>query len=661
MWAGLAAYWGYVITSAIIQRLLQTKRAASVVLRVSMLHILSWIIIGILIHVWPPTEPIRPWIVISFGQAAILFTLVYLPLFLNPMHNAGWTRLADKVQELAIEDDFFGEPIGWHSMLRLLVLPFGIIGLCSWMLIITRGDPMDGGLHENVNDLIRDAMKPAGGHGFPNLGNGMGTGAGANGGGLLAPITGAGTSGSSLVDTDAGRKRDPRLIISVIVLSSATPQGYANRQMFRQTTLKLFPSPRNKVVLVNYRFILGVQSVPEVQEEIQREHQRYGDLLIVSAADAHDRKSQKLYKAIEWADRFEFDYLVKTDDDVLVRMDTLASDLVKLGRKKYYWRGLVFKNIPNNRVDDLDIRELPKYTDGTLITLSRDVVRLLGVPAPRLHADNHAQSLGIWLHGYGIKPIHDIRIQPGALVCEEDMIAKHFDMEPSLAHQPRDTPQEIIARIQQIKADIKAKKERGISPATSTLTICNPMIQKRCALCYSCANRASNWKWMGFDCKQGGVVVGERYRQPQLLEAQQMDEIVNRPQTGVSDKLEMEQLKVYRTPPGTVPQRQRQQQRPSAETDQTQDEDEKSPAMQVSDQKESQDEEIEASSKEDAEDPEDDEGEEVDGSSLSTEDQDDDEDKTDDDDDAHEGAHDESELTLSDKDVESLDRRHHDD
>ncbi|KAF9161240.1 Lactosylceramide 1,3-N-acetyl-beta-D-glucosaminyltransferase [Actinomortierella ambigua] len=686
MWAGLAAYWGYVITSAIIQRQLQSKRAATVVLRVAMLHLVSWTIIGILIHVWPPTEPIRPWIVISFGQAALLFTLVYLPLFLSPMHNAGWTRFANQVQDWAIEDDFMGEPVGWQSMLRLLVLPFGIVGLCSWMLIITRGEPLDGGVHEKVGDMIRDAMKPAGGHGFgaPVRGGGGGGGIddgdyGSYGGGLLAPITGA--DSSSLLKTgDDGRQRDPRIIISMIVLSSATPQGYANRQMFRQTTLKLFPSPRNKVVLVNYRFILGYQSVPAVDEEIKQEHQRYGDLLIVRAADAIDRKSLKLYKAIEWADRFEFDYLVKTDDDVLVRMDTLASDIVKLGRKKYYWSGLVFKNMPNNRMDDLDIKEMPKYTDGTLITLSREVVRLLGVPAPRLHADNHAQSLGIWLHGYGIQPVHDIRIQPGALVCEEDLIAKHFDLEPSLAHQPRDTPLEMMTRIQQIKADIKSKKQLGISPATSTLTICNPMLQKRCALCYSCANRASNWKWMGFDCKQGGVVVGERYRKPGILESLQMDEIVNRPATGISDKLDMEQLKVFNSPSGAVQQQQQQQEQEQEQQQQKEDgeqlsdeqknEGEGEPGVQTSNQEGQQDVGKEIPSKEDADDADDAEGEEVDGSSGSEEEQgeedeggdeeeEDDEEEGDEEDESHDGAHDESELTLSDNFVENLDRRHH--
>lgn len=193
----------------------------------------------------------------------------------------------------------------------------------------------------------------------------------------------------------------------------------------------------------------------------------------------------------------------------------------------------ISRNVPNTRLDDMDLKEMPKFTDGTLTTLSRDIVRLLGVPAPRYLVENNGQSLGIWLHGYGIQPIHDSRIQPGAFICEEDLIAKHFDNEPSLQSLPRDDPIQMVERINQIRAELK--KNKGNPKFQTSVSICNNLIQKRCAICYSCQGRASNWKQMGFDCKSNGIIVGDNYRRPEMLDAKQMDELVNRPESGISD------------------------------------------------------------------------------------------------------------------------------
>ncbi|GJJ68082.1 hypothetical protein EMPS_00428 [Entomortierella parvispora] len=381
-----------------------------------------------------------------------------------------------------------------------------MVGLCSWMLIITRGQ---AGGFEGRMPPSQDVVSGSPLSGFSAEG--------------LTPPT--------------ARLPGSRIVISVIVMSSATPQGRVNRQLFRDTTLKLFPSPRNQAATVQYRFVIG--HPPEsAMADIQREHDLMDDLLMVEdAPDTPDGKSLKLYKAIQWADSQDFDYLVKTEDDVLVRMDILSGELFKLGPRSWFWKGLVFKNVPNTRLDDMDLKEMPKFTDGTLTTLSRDIIRLLAQPAPRYMLASSAQSLGIWLHGYGINPIHDIRIQPGAFVCEENLIAKHFDNEPSVMRQPHEDPRTMVDRINKIRSELKANKN---NPSFETqLTICDERIQRRCALCYRCTKRAANWKHMGFDCKPGGVVVGDKYRKPEMLDAKQMDELLNRPSTGISDELEI--------------------------------------------------------------------------------------------------------------------------
>ncbi|KAF9406260.1 UDP-Gal betaGal beta 1,3-galactosyltransferase, polypeptide 6 [Podila epigama] len=515
----MSMYWAFLLTTALIQRLLQSYRAPLVAIRVTLAHLISWTITGLIVQARPPTEPTRPWVIITLFQALLLFIIVYLPWFKSHMESAGFPRIPEKLASHPLEDGFMGRDICGQSATRLLLMPLIVVGLCSWMLIITRGQ-QTGGIQEN--NISPPPFSDSTSSNF-----------------ISTP-----QQSTDTLSTEQARGGDNRMYISMIILSSATPQGFRNRKLFRETTLKLFPSTRNKAVLVKYRFIIGDELSPAAEREIKMEHSRTGDLMMVPAPDTPDRKSLKLYKAIEWVNGHDFDYLVKTDDDVLVRMDILSGELFKQGKKPYFWKGLVFKNVPNIHLDDMDIKEMPKYTDGTLITLSRDIVRLLSVPAPRYLVENNGQALGVWLHGYGIQPIHDTRIQPGALICEEDLIAKHFDNEPSLSHQPRDDPLLMITRINQIRSELKRNK--GNPNFRTSVSICDDRIQKRCAMCYSCQGRASNWKLLGFDCKANGIIVGDNYRRPEMLDAKQMDELVNRPKNGISDEIEVPTLKDYR-------------------------------------------------------------------------------------------------------------------
>lgn len=318
-------YWAFLLTTALTQRMSQSYRAPNVVLRISLAHLLSWVLIGIIIQSRPATQPIRPWVIITFGQAILLFVIAYLPWFRTQMKLAGFPTISDRFVTYPLEDGFMGREINGQSVTRFLILPLVVVGLCSWMLIITRGQHNPGQGYSQQGQWQQE-------HGTQGGGN------------VQEPPASYGKPGTPgnpntfLID----RQQDSRMVIYMIVISSATPQGYRNRQLFRETTLKLLPSPRNKAVIVRHRFIIG--DGPSMNEQdITQEHKLTGDMLIVNAPDTADGKSAKLYNAIKWADLLDFDYLVKTEDDVLVRMDTLSGELYKQGKKEFFWKGLVFK------------------------------------------------------------------------------------------------------------------------------------------------------------------------------------------------------------------------------------------------------------------------------------------------------------------------------
>ena len=274
-------------------------------------------------------KPTRPWVIITFFQSLLIFAIVYLPWLRSYLQASGFPHLSEKLVSHPLEDGFMGHDIGGQSATKLLVLPLIMVALCSWMLIITRGSQIG---NNNV-----------GGGRVPSRGEGFGRPQGiVSNGGNSPPAIQARSAGAGHVDLSAERQVDGQTVVCVIVLSSATPQGRINCQLFRDTTLKLFPSPRNQAVVVEYRFVIGLPT-PEVVPEIKREHEITDDLLIVKALDTADGKSMKLYKAIEWTDTLDFDYLVKTEDDVLVRMDTLCGELYRQGPKSYFWKGLIFK------------------------------------------------------------------------------------------------------------------------------------------------------------------------------------------------------------------------------------------------------------------------------------------------------------------------------
>lgn len=131
----------------------------------------------------------------------------------------------------------------------------------------------------------------------------------------------------------------------VLIMSSWTSQGAEKRQILRDSTLHWAKS-KEAGTNINYRFILGQPPSDRMQSwmgpKLIDESEKYHDLLIVPAPDLHN--SEKLYESLKWASSsVKFDYLLKTEDDVFVRWDTIRKELATLGQKDNYWNGFVYR------------------------------------------------------------------------------------------------------------------------------------------------------------------------------------------------------------------------------------------------------------------------------------------------------------------------------
>jgi len=291
----------------------------------------------------------------------------------------------------------------------------------------------------------------------------------------------------------AGLDRTAGMRIIILVTSSWTERSKANRDTFRRSSVRLIPPSSSKISIV-YRFLLGTSPSPQASSKmgpaIEAEARSYGDILTVPAHDGYSDLSKKIFEGWRWAGQHEVDYVFKTDDDILLRMDTLSKEFIELGRRHEYWKGFAYWDIPaikdasNKNADfSYELSSFPPYTAGALHILSKDLVNVVAPPqgGSRLFVMNEDQALGLWLYPSGVRPIHDHRIQQ-AQVCENDMVAKHFGGQ--------------------------YKEEGGIGPVEMYDNIVHGrklcdggFLTKWCGVCYpSCRSRSNHWKDWGFAC-----------------------------------------------------------------------------------------------------------------------------------------------------------------
>ncbi|RKP13587.1 galactosyltransferase-domain-containing protein [Piptocephalis cylindrospora] len=279
----------------------------------------------------------------------------------------------------------------------------------------------------------------------------------------------------------------------LIVFSSWAEAGFRHRQTFRESTLRLIAPALNANPSASfaYRFVLGNAPSDQVRRElgpaIDAERHDHADILIVPTSDRYEDLSRKAYGAYTWAEDLQFDYLLKTDDDCFIRLDTIIHEHVASHPQYGYWRGMAYHDISpiRNSVDknsawDYLLPLFPPYVAGALTVLSRDVIHRLVSPGPRTFTKNEDQNLGIWLYPLGITPVHDRRIQQ-ADVCEDDMISKHFsdtyDAPPN-GHTPKDMADNVL----------------------QGRPLCQGFWQNHCAYCYPCTGRINHWRDWGFEC-----------------------------------------------------------------------------------------------------------------------------------------------------------------
>ncbi|SCV74715.1 BQ2448_7744 [Microbotryum intermedium] len=473
MWALACAYFSHSLARGLLRRWLVYYSLLPTIVRVFSLQAICWPLTLMTHRVLSFDQPVAAWLVCA--STAAFSNIIQIWVTSNIVERKDqrghqrWQLLSYVVQTVVgppVRSEKYrkGErALSWKRVLWGTMVPFAALG---WITIVALlGQQFVARYHGGGGvDLGRPKLNSA--VGFGGVRHGL-----------------------TIVDLD--RNADMRIVI--LVTSSWTNRSRANRQAFRESSVLLFPKS-SSTISVTYRFLLGTAPSPQTAARegpaIEAEAAQNGDLLLVPAHDSYGELSKKIYEGWKWAGQLDVDYVFKTDDDILLRMDVLGKEFIALGRRREYWKGFAYWDIPaikdaSNKNADFayDLSSFPPYTAGALHILSRDLVQLIAPPdAPRLFVMNEDQNLGLWLYPSGIRPIHDRRIQQ-AQVCENDMVAKHFGgqyVEPNGFG-----PKEMYANI------VAGRK------------LCEGFLTRWCGVCYpSCRSRDNHWRDWGFNCDE---------------------------------------------------------------------------------------------------------------------------------------------------------------
>ena len=248
--------------------------------------------------------------------------------------------------------------------------------------------------------------------------------------------------------------------IAVLVITDDRPASLEQRKAARDTWLQL---ARGRPI--SYAFCLAVGDDNEIPDSLLEESSIYQDILVVRGDDDYRKLSSKVLSCFRALSAIAtnqsattltvegfalppitpFDFVIKTDHDVFLRLDLLVSELTSelaAAKKKespfLSWRGFVYTSIPplrdlssKNSDFSLPLMSFPPYTAGVGVILSEALLlQILQLRSPWMTL-NEDQALGLWisqreteLGAAAVRPSHDSRFQQWG-VCTSGQLAMH--------------------------------------------------------------------------------------------------------------------------------------------------------------------------------------------------------------------------------------------
>lgn len=225
----------------------------------------------------------------------------------------------------------------------------------------------------------------------------------------------------------------PKRPLNILVILPSSPSGVIKRRVIRATWLQ----DECEDVKLTTRFVIGTKELSEqTHNELLAENKAFKDLLFLpNVWDAYENLTAKVLNGLVKAyEDYEFDYVLKTDDDSYVRIRIIAKSLRALGcNQLLYWGQFTGRSLPmiSGRWAEKEwniCRYYIPYALGGGYILSRKLVGIIARVWTRLKVyRNEDVSIAAWLAPYKVNKKHDIRFDAGSTAagCHNNMAITH--------------------------------------------------------------------------------------------------------------------------------------------------------------------------------------------------------------------------------------------
>ena len=221
-------------------------------------------------------------------------------------------------------------------------------------------------------------------------------------------------------------KTRPKIFMIVLVNSGAKGDVFRKRRaVIRQTWGNQSSCEQrkalrnNKLKHLRWLLVFVVAKAGKGTEDDKlnmAEARENNDMLIGNITDNYLNIVVKLFMGKIWASRFNVDYIMKTDDDVYVRIPRVLEFLANKKFPRPFYGGKTYPSLPVNRqaghkwaISKLVYAEekYPRFNSGAFIVLSKDVIlRLINNVCKRKPFQSDDAYVGLAMRDLGVKPTH---------------------------------------------------------------------------------------------------------------------------------------------------------------------------------------------------------------------------------------------------------------
>ncbi|KAI9316694.1 hypothetical protein BX666DRAFT_1858793 [Dichotomocladium elegans] len=284
-----------------MRRWLYHYEGSNAIVRLATLMVIHWSVYAFISSYFGADQPVWQW------MNACLILLVCNMLKIALASNPKYTKRSIDHRS---------------TVVRVLVLPLSVVVVITTLVTLLQVRSLRGRSSSSSNNMVEETLL------------------------LPSSLSSSSTAmGRSIMQKHPEMPETAAIKVMVFILSAWTPKSVTKRQTFRETTMKLMPGNTDEIAYF-YRFIIGQPPNEKVRQNmwppIEAEMAEHGDVLMLNCSDKYEDLSRKVFSTMEWADQYEFDYLIKTDDDIFVRWETITSELLELGVRQRYWQGLSY-------------------------------------------------------------------------------------------------------------------------------------------------------------------------------------------------------------------------------------------------------------------------------------------------------------------------------